>query len=228
MRVRRQTTADGKLAAEIHELLVRQPAFEERAGVDAGRTVSLKEHDIAFVAVIAAAEEVVIGHFVERGGRSEGRDMTANAVFDTIGAHHHGHGVPAHQALDTALDLTAAGVRHLLVGVDGVDVRRVGREREANARLLSMDTKFAKQATHASSATVLHHVVQRIKPFPGFEGFELGGIGRSGISHVRLLPSLWSELSRRLDNHTILPGVGGQMKAASRGLRLVKCCNAYT
>jgi hypothetical protein len=47
--------------------------------------------------------------------------------------YHHGHGVPAHQALDAALDLAAAGVRRLLIGVDGVDVGGVGGERQLDA-----------------------------------------------------------------------------------------------
>ena len=102
-----------------------------------------------------------------------------------VGAHDHGHRVPADDALDAALDFAAAGIRHLLVGVDGVDVGRVGGERQPHARLLGVDAEFAKQAADAGRPSMLQHVVQRIEPLPGFEGFELGGIGRSGISHGR-------------------------------------------
>ena len=42
MRVGRQAAARRELAAEVLELLDRQPAFEKRAGVDAGRGVALE------------------------------------------------------------------------------------------------------------------------------------------------------------------------------------------
>ena len=102
-----------------------------------------------------------------------------------VGADHHRHGVPAHDALDAALDLAAAGIRHLLVGVDGVDVRRVRRERQLDAALLGVDAELAQQPADARRPSVLQHVVQRLEPLAGFEGFELGGISRSGISHGR-------------------------------------------
>ena len=50
-----------------------------------------------------------------------------------VGPHDHGHGVPADQALDAPLDLAVAGKGRLLVGRDGVDVGRVGRERHLDA-----------------------------------------------------------------------------------------------
>ena len=71
------------------------------------------------------------------------------------------------------------------VGVNGVDVGRVRRERQLDAALLGVDAEFAKQAADAGRPSMLQHVVQRIEPFPGFEGFELGGIGWSSISHGR-------------------------------------------
>ena len=46
------------------------------------------------------------------------------------------------------------------------------------------------RAADARRPSMLQHIVQRIEPLPGFEGFELGGIGRSGISHGRPRPSL--------------------------------------
>ena len=92
-----------------------QPAFEERARVDAGRRVALEVDDVAVVVVALALEEVVEPDFVERGGRGEGRDVAADAVFDLVGLDDHRQRVPAHQALDAALDLAAAGERRLLV-----------------------------------------------------------------------------------------------------------------
>ena len=115
VRIRRQTAALLQLAAEVLELLRRQPAFEEGAGVDAGRGVTLEVDDVAVVVVALALEEVIEADLVERGGRGEGRDVAADAVLDLVGLHHHRQRVPAHQALDAALDLAAAGERRLLL-----------------------------------------------------------------------------------------------------------------
>ena len=104
--------------------------------------------------------------------------MPADAVFDLVGADDHRHRVPAHDALDAALDLAAARIRHLLVGIDGVDVRRVRREREAHARLLGVDAELTKQTADARRPSMLQNIVQRIEPFPGFQRFQLGGISR--------------------------------------------------
>jgi hypothetical protein len=42
---------------------------------------------------------------------------------------------------------------------------------------------------------MLEDIVQRIEPFTGFQGFELGGISWSGISHSRPKPSFCMALS---------------------------------
>ncbi len=47
MRIGRQAAAGGELAAEVLEFLVVEPAFEESAGVDAGRGVALEVDLIA-------------------------------------------------------------------------------------------------------------------------------------------------------------------------------------
>ena len=91
-----------------------QTAFEKRARVDARRRVSLEVDDVAVVIVALALEEVVEPHFVERGGRGERRDVTADAVFELVGLDDHREGVPADEALDAALDLAAARERRLL------------------------------------------------------------------------------------------------------------------
>ena len=52
MRIRREAAARRQLAAEVVELLDRQPSFEKRARVDAGRRVALEIDDVA-VAVLA-------------------------------------------------------------------------------------------------------------------------------------------------------------------------------
>ena len=47
-----------------------------------------------------------------------------------------------------------------------------------------------KHGGPARVGTLLQDIVQRIQPLTGFEGFELGGIGWSSVSHGRPGPSL--------------------------------------
>ena len=82
MRIRGQSAARLQLAPEILELLGAQPALEERARVDARRSVALEVDDVAVVVVALALEEVVEPDFVERRRRGEGRDVAADALFD--------------------------------------------------------------------------------------------------------------------------------------------------
>ena len=149
-----------QLAAEVLELFQRDAPFEKRARVDTGRPVSLEEDDVAFVAVLTTAEEVVERHLVQRRGRGERRDVAADAVLDAIRAHDHGHRVPAHQALDPALDLAAAGVRHFLGRVNGIDVWRVGGERQLDALLGGVHAELPQQAADARRPSMLQNVVE--------------------------------------------------------------------
>src|SRR5262249_2172992 len=126
VRVRRQAAAGVQFAAEVLELGRLEPAFEVGAGVNAGRGVALEVDLVAAAWGIGAAQEVILGHLAERRGRGKGRDVAADAVLLAVGANDHGHRIPAHQVLDAALDLAAAGVRRLAVGRDGVDVGRAG------------------------------------------------------------------------------------------------------
>ncbi len=186
VRIRREAAARLQLAAEVLELLDRQASFEKRAGVDARRAVTLEVDDVGFVAVLAAAEEVVVAHFVERRGGGERRDVAANTVFVAVGAHDHGHRVPAHEALDPSLDFPAAGIRDFVGGMNGVDVGSIRGERELHAGPLSLDAQVTEQAAHTGRPAMAEHIVERIEPFPGFEGFQLGGVCRSSISHSRI------------------------------------------
>src|SRR5690606_7824374 len=112
MRIARQTASRIEFLAEVNQVLFAQTPFEEGAGIHAGRGMALEVDLIARVVAVLAAEEVVEGHFVKRGSRGIRADMSANtadAVGRLVGAHDHGHGVPADNALDPPFDLTVAG-----------------------------------------------------------------------------------------------------------------------
>ncbi len=168
MRIRRQPAARLQLAAEVDEVLFGEPAFEERAGVHAGRGVALEINLVAVEAAFAAAaEEVVEADFVQVGRRGEGGDVSADAGEVAIGADDHRHRVPADEALDAALQLALAGVARLLVVRDRVDVRRGGRERQldavANRGLLRARSAIAARA-RVLCAPARSRAIRAIRP----------------------------------------------------------------
>src|SRR5215469_14680815 len=109
MRVRRQPSARLQFAAKILQLLLREPPFEECARIHPRRGMALKIHDIAIAALSPGTQEVITCYFVKRGSRSIGRNVAADAAFNTVGANELGHGVPTNQTLDPPPHFLAAG-----------------------------------------------------------------------------------------------------------------------
>ena len=134
MGIRRETSARLQFAAEVLELLLGNAAFEKRAGINAGRRVSLEIHDVAITVFGARAQEMVEGDFVKRGRGGKSRNVAANAFLDFVGPNDHSERVPAHQALDPALHFLAAGEGRLGFGWYRVLVRRGRGERQVQAR----------------------------------------------------------------------------------------------
>src|SRR6202035_5084357 len=93
----------------------------------------------------ASPEEMVEAHFEERSRRGICGNMAANAVVDSIGAHHHGQRVPADQALDPALDLLVAGKDSLLVRGNRVHVWSIRGERRSDTQRLRACAEAVEQ-----------------------------------------------------------------------------------
>ena len=128
MRVGGKATAGFQFAAEIFQFLDGKAAFQKSARVDARRGVSLEINGIAFKLVRAAAEKMVEANFKKRGSRTESRNVSADAVFNPVGANDHGQGIPADQALDAAFHFLVAGEGGLLAGRNGIYIGSVGGE----------------------------------------------------------------------------------------------------
>ena len=190
VRVRGQATAGLELVAEVFELLLRQTSFQEGAGVDARRGVALEVHLIAPLAAAGAADEVVEGDFVQGRRRGVGRNVTADVGIDTVGAHHHGHGVPAHQALDAALDLAAARKRRLVFYGYGIKKRRRCRIGQRHTSLLGVHLKLLQQGLDALRATALQHVVEGFQPLLRLDGFKVVMLYRNFRVMVHLCHSV--------------------------------------
>src|SRR5258707_2910422 len=113
MGIGRKAAAGFQFAAKIFQLLHGETAFEERAGVDAGRGVSLEIYGVALELRGARAEEMVEADFVERGGTGVGGNVAADVVLHASGAHDHGQRGSSNPALDSALEFLIAGEQRL-------------------------------------------------------------------------------------------------------------------
>src|SRR3546814_20077433 len=81
--------------SEVVELGFGDAAFHERTRIDARRAVALDVEQVAGVLVARRAPEMVEADVVKRGRRAEGGDVAAQVAGLAVGAHHHGHRVPA-------------------------------------------------------------------------------------------------------------------------------------
>ena len=154
-------------------MLFVQAAFQERARVDAGRGVALKIDQVARLVAVFGVEEMIEPDFEQGGQRGIGGNVAADAGVVLVLAHHHGHGVPADQALDAALHGTIAGIRHFVLGADGVDVRRV----ELNRQFDAVDARPVNELLHQVGRPILSglvdHLVQCFYPLSGFPWIEV-------------------------------------------------------
>ena len=150
VRVRRQAVA-ADLAAEVVELLLGQPSFEERPRVDARRGVALDVEVVAGETVVLAAEEPVEADLVERRRRREGGQVAADALGVLVGLDHHHRRVPTDVRADAALDVLVAREPRLFLGRDRVDVRRADRGGMADLQLAGSLEQLATSGTGRGS-----------------------------------------------------------------------------
>src|SRR5712671_3382134 len=119
--------------------------------------------------------------------------MSADALLKLVRLHDHRQCVPAHQALDPALHLLAAGKGRLLANRNCVLVGRGRRKRQIHASgATGMKSQLLEQASGAFSAAFRENVIERIEPFASFYDFEsvcrLSLLRLQRISHSDLTP----------------------------------------
>ena len=188
MGIRREAAACFQFAAKILQLLFRNAAFEIGASIHAGRGVALEVNQVAVAGFGLRLQEMIERDFIQRGRGGERGNVSANAALDLVGPHHHGQGIPAHQALDAALHFLAAGKRRLLPGSDRVLVRSCGGKRKVYAGgAPGVQRELLQQTSGPLRATLGQHIVQRIQPLSGLKNFHTVGLR---LSHVWFSPSI--------------------------------------
>ena len=149
-----------QLVAEILQVLFGEAAFEEGAAVDARRGVALEINQVARLIAVAGVEEMIEADFQQRGERRVGGNVAADAGIVLVLPDHHGHGVPANQALDAALHRAVAGIGGFLLGTDGIDVRRIELDRHFDAIGARALVEVLQQKSGAVRTGLIDHLVQ--------------------------------------------------------------------
>ena len=149
------------------ELLLGQPALEERAGVDPGRRVALVEDLVAAPLPVLAAEEVVEAGLVQARRARIGREVAADARELRVRAQHHRHGVPAHDPADAQLHGLVTREIGLLLRADRVDVARLGERRQPDLELAGSLEELVDEEARARLTGLLDDLIERLHPVLG-------------------------------------------------------------
>ena len=127
--------------------------------------MALEKDLVGRLPAFLAVEEVVEGHFVERGGRGVGRDVPADAVALLVRADHHRHRVPADDVLDAPLDVAVAGIGRLVAERNRVDVGRRHARRILHAAQEGVLLQPHEQIRRPPRAALGDHIIHRLDPF---------------------------------------------------------------
>ena len=94
---------------------------------------------------VTATEKMVQPHFIKRGRRCIGGNMTANVWMKTIRFDDHRHGIPTHVALDPPLDFPVAGVAWLVLPRNRIDIGSANGTRNCHSRVAEAFGKFIQE-----------------------------------------------------------------------------------
>ncbi len=109
--------------------------------------------------------------------------MAADALGRVVGPHHHDGGVPADVGPDAPLDVLVAGEPRLLVGRDGVDVRRRDGGREADLVLPGPLEQLHQQEPGPGLAAGVEDGVEGVDPLRRLLGIDVGQLVRETVEY---------------------------------------------
>ena len=172
MRIRRQPAARLQLPPKVLQFLFWDTPFEVGAGVHSRRGVSLEINNIAVAGFRGRVKKMIERHFVKRSRRRKRRNVSADAFLNLVGADDHGHGVPAHQALDAPLHFLTAGEWRLGLRVDRILVGSRRRERKVHSRgTPRMQRQLLQQSPRPLRSALRKYIVERVQPLPRLQDF---------------------------------------------------------
>ncbi len=127
--------------------------------------MTLEIDQVAAVPVVRRVPEVLLAGAEQRADRGEARDVAAELIVALVRLRHQHHCVPAADRADALFERHVAGRALFHVRRDGVDVRRVGGERDIGARAARLVDQALEQIVRALRTFALEHRFQGIEPF---------------------------------------------------------------
>ena len=202
-------SASIRLLAEAVEVLLLEPALQERARVDAGRRMSLDVHEIAAVLGGRRVPEVVEPDLVQGGGGGEARDVAPELGALAVRLHHHRHRVPPHERANAPFDRRVSGGVALARFRNGVEVGGVGRVGEVGAGAARFRDEVLDEEVGARDPVAFQHRLERLQPLLGLRRIDV-------VTGLRLNPCDHSR--SRLRPAVRQPGVPAGLYQHRRGM----------
>lgn len=131
--------------------------------------MALEINDITGIPEAFSSKKMIETDLEEVGAGGKRRNMAPYACMSAVGPDNHGHGIPANDALDPALDVAVAWKNGLGFHGDRIDIGGIGREGELNSFFLNLEMEPMQKPDYAFRTLVLIHVLQRVKPLPVFQ-----------------------------------------------------------
>ena len=135
--------------------------------------MALEVNQIAGLVAVAGAEEVVETHFQQCRERSIGGDVAADAVVNLVLMRHHGHGIPAHQTFQFALQHTVSGVGDFALRRNRIDVVRGTANRNIDAVVARSFSKLFEDVVDPVGSCCIDDLIQSFQPLRCFAGVEV-------------------------------------------------------
>jgi hypothetical protein len=165
---------------ETVHLIVGKPPEQVGTRIDTGNRVALEEDQVAAVLLRRGAPEPRETDVVERRGRSERGDMTADVAV-AVGPHDHRHRVPADVVVNPDFEVGIAGVLRLAIDRNGVHVFGGGAVGKIDSRLAGLRNQACDQEMGALGAFPIDHAAQCVLPFLGFLRVGVTDAGRQRV-----------------------------------------------
>ena len=127
--------------------------------------MSLKEDKISTVFGLWTTPEMIEAHVVQRGSRSETRDVPTQFATGLVGLHDHGECIPAYQGADPPLDGGVSGAPGLMGWRNGIEICRRRPERDMGAAAPGLIDQGLKEEVGPLLAFTLDNSAQGLLPF---------------------------------------------------------------
>ncbi len=157
-----------QFVAEVVQMVFGEAAFEKSPRIDARRGVSLEINQVARLIAVTAMEEMIETHFEQRGERGIRGDVAADPVIMLVLVRHHGHGVPASQALNAAFQRAVTGIRHFLIRAKSVHIVERCANRNVHAGFARALRKLLEQESGPVRPRFLPRSGQALRAIPPF------------------------------------------------------------